>query len=327
MSAQKKQTGRKVNRVAIAAMFLAGVLLLNVFPDEASASQADELEKAMKIMRMLTGNEGTCTDLDADGNGKVAAGDAMLALQKAANLTQENWKIIGDIPEFYFSSEPIIDENTAFTMNVDPFDRLMLTAVTTNGWTVEYFAVKDAMGAPVVLTGFHAQKDETSEYFEMEFDGDGHLISIGQQDDKKVILNWENYTIHGEKEWTVIGELPDVSSIQPPVVDDQSEVVTNTDPSDPLWLTVTTTNGWVVKYFAEKDIYGAAKALVFISAEEIIGNHIIKTLMDDYGYPTKFSVNEGTIIALDWILHEVHIEEGFLQAPIEAIRSSLSNID
>ncbi len=310
--------------------WLAGIATVVSSGKECAANfSTSELEKAVRIMRMLTGHEGSCSDLDASGDGKVGSGDAVLALKKAANLTayQDNWTTIGTVPEFSFSSEPLIDENTAFTMNVDPSDQLMLTAVTTNGWTVEYFAVKDQMGAPVVLTGIHANKDDTNEYLEMKFDGEGHPISIEQQGNKKVILNWENYTIYGEKEWTVVGELPDVSSIQSPVVDDQSEVVTNTDPSDPLWLTLTTTNGWVIKYFAKKDIYGAAKALVFISAEEIIGNNIIKTIMDDYGFPAKFSVNEGTIIALDWILHEVHIENGFLQAPIEAIHSAISDID
>ncbi|MCI5197562.1 MAG: hypothetical protein D3919_15350, partial [Candidatus Electrothrix sp. AW5] len=235
--------------------------------------------------------------------------------------SSENWTVIGDIPEYSFSSEPLIDENTTFTMNVDPFDPLMLTAVTTNGWTVEYFAAKDQMGAPVVLTGFHAQKDDTGEYLEMKFDGEGHPISIEQQGNKKVILNWENYTIYGEKEWTVVGELPDFSSIPSPVVDDQAEILTNTDPSNPLWLTVTTNDGWVIKYFAEKDAEGSVTVITFVQAEEIAGGNIIKTKMDNYGLPVQFSVNDGKVVTYDWTLYEVRAEDGMLQPPTTASES------
>jgi hypothetical protein len=122
LSAQNIQAGNKMNKISFAAIFLSGVLLLSIFSVSASASQADELEKAMKVMRMLTGHEGTCTDLDADGSGKVGAGDAVLALQKAANVDNttcgDGWTIIGDIPEYSFSSEPIIDENKAFTIDI-----------------------------------------------------------------------------------------------------------------------------------------------------------------------------------------------------------------
>jgi hypothetical protein len=328
LSAQNIQTGNKMNKIALAAIFLSGVLLLSIFSVSASASQADELEKAMKVMRMLTGHEGTCTDLDADGDGKVAAGDAVLALRKAANISDmacgEGWTTIGDIPEYSFSSEPIIDENTAFTMNVDPFDQLMLTAVTTNGWTVEYFAVKDKMGTPVVVTKFHARKDDTGEYLEMKFDNEGHPVFIEQQGEKKVLLNWKNCTIHGEKDWAVIGELPDVASVPSPVIDDQAEVATNTDPFDPLWLTVTTNDGWIIKYFAEKNTDGSAIAMTFIQAEEIAGNNIIKTKMDKYGQPVRFSINDGKIVIYDWTLYEIRTEDGILQHPTSANKLALT---
>ncbi|XCN71031.1 MAG: fibronectin type III domain-containing protein [Candidatus Electrothrix aestuarii] len=42
------------------------------------------MEKAVRVMRMLTGHEESCTDLDVDGSGKVGSGDAELALKQAA---------------------------------------------------------------------------------------------------------------------------------------------------------------------------------------------------------------------------------------------------
>ncbi|MCI5147088.1 MAG: hypothetical protein D3923_16575, partial [Candidatus Electrothrix sp. AR3] len=136
--------------------------------------------------------------------------------------------------------------------------------------------------------------------------------------EKKVALNWGNCTIYGEKEWTVIGDLPDFSLIPSPVIDEQAEVLTNTNSSDPLWLTVTTNDGWVIKYFAAKDAEGSALVMIFIQAEEIAGNDIIKTKMDDYGQPVQVSVNNGRIVTYDWSLYEIHAEDGFLQPPAAA---------
>ncbi|MCI5161312.1 MAG: hypothetical protein D3917_04650 [Candidatus Electrothrix sp. AX5] len=284
-----------------------------------ASSNPTELEKAVKIMRMLTGHEGTCTDLDVDGSGKVGSGDAVLALQQATNVSDttcgENWNIIGDIPEFSFLSEPMDDGNTAFTMNVDPFDQLMLTAVTTNGWTVEYFAVKDAMGIPVFLTKVYAQHDTTGEYLDVMFDNKNRPVSIEQQGNKKIVLNWENCTVYGEKEWTVTDELPDFSSLPSPVVDDQTGVQVNSDPSDPLWLTVTTSDRWTVKYFSTKDAGGSPVNMTFIHATNAATGDVVMIKIDRYGQPNQVSKQDGKIMKIDWLTYSFFVEDGFLQPP------------
>ncbi|WPD24370.1 MAG: fibronectin type III domain-containing protein [Candidatus Electrothrix scaldis] len=52
--------------------------------NECLASSSADMEKAVRVMRMLTGHEESCTDLDVDGSGKVGSGDAELALKQAA---------------------------------------------------------------------------------------------------------------------------------------------------------------------------------------------------------------------------------------------------
>lgn len=71
-------------------VFLAGIIIFLIASvgssvNECVASSSAEMEKAVNIMRMLTGHEGTCTDLDVDGSGKVGSIDAVLALQQAAS--------------------------------------------------------------------------------------------------------------------------------------------------------------------------------------------------------------------------------------------------
>ncbi|MCI5227520.1 MAG: hypothetical protein D3918_12885, partial [Candidatus Electrothrix sp. AX2] len=214
-----------------------------------------------------------------------------------------------------FSSEPLIDENTSFTMNVDPFDPLMLTAVTTNGWTVEYFALKDQMGAPVVLTGIHARKDDTGEYREIKFDNEGHPVSIEQQGDKKIVLNWGNCTIYGEKEWTINGELPDFSSMPPLIVDNQTTLQQNTDPYDSLCFTATTGNGWTVEYFGTKDTEGYMTGMTFINAVNSSTGDSFRAKIDEYGQPSQISNQDGTVTNIDYKNSEINRTSGRLSTP------------
>ncbi|WP_446009418.1 lectin-like domain-containing protein [Candidatus Electrothrix sp.] len=252
----------------------------------------------------------------------------LLLSDNVANKScEDNWTIIGDIPEYSFSSEPLIDENTAFTMNVDPADQLMLTAVTSNGWTVEYFAVKDNMGAPVVLTGIHAKKDDTDEYLEIKTDGENRPISIEQQDGNLLVMNWDNCTIYGKKDWLVLGELPDFSSIPLPDINDQAEFVSNTAPSDPLWLTVTTDNGWTIKYFGTKNAEGYLTGMTFVYAENNASGDVVKVVFDESGQPVELSINDGKIVNLDWKLFTISVGDGTLSYHERNYMNAMSSSD
>jgi Leucine-rich repeat (LRR) protein len=68
--------------------WLDGIATLTSSGKECGAGTV-ELEKSVSIMRMLTGHEGTCTDLDVDGDGKVGSNDAVLSLKKAVGVDGE----------------------------------------------------------------------------------------------------------------------------------------------------------------------------------------------------------------------------------------------
>jgi Leucine-rich repeat (LRR) protein len=69
--------------------WLAGIATVESSGKDCPAAGTSELEKAVRVMRMLTGHEGTCTDLDVDGSGKVESSDAVLALKQAAGGDDE----------------------------------------------------------------------------------------------------------------------------------------------------------------------------------------------------------------------------------------------
>ncbi|MCI5118383.1 MAG: hypothetical protein D3913_10590 [Candidatus Electrothrix sp. LOE1_4_5] len=174
------------------------------------------------------------------------------------------------------------------------------------------------MGAPVVLTGIHARKDDTGEYREIKFDNEGHPVSIEQQGDKKIVLNWGNCTIYGEKEWTINGELPDFSSMPPLIVDNQTTLQQNTDPYDSLCFTATTGNGWTVEYFGTKDTEGYMTGMTFINAVNSSTGDSFRAKIDEYGQPSQISNQNGTVTNIDHQNLQIYPQSGELPLPSRA---------
>ena len=93
LSAKQWMKNRMSSRRSITVLLIGIIFLIASMGSFGGSKRAvagtAELEKSVRIMRMLTGHEGTCTDLDADGDGKVGSVDAVLALKQAAGEDNE----------------------------------------------------------------------------------------------------------------------------------------------------------------------------------------------------------------------------------------------
>ncbi len=172
--------------------WLAGITTVVSSGKECSApSNMSDIEKSVRIMRMLTGHEETCTDLDVDGDGKVELKDSMLAL--------------------------LLSDKNHLSLYTNPTDPQILKLKTKNGATAEYFAEKDETGKPTHLTHIYVNNPDGTET-KVIMDSQGRPARLLNEDGSEVRVTWLNDT---SIEVTIL--IPGEETPPPTVIDLQNQ--------------------------------------------------------------------------------------------------------
>lgn len=133
-----------------------------------------------------------------------------------------------------------------------------------------------------------------------------------------------SFLLWTSKTWRVIGELSEYPALPEPIINDDTMLSTNSVLSDPLLLTVTTTDGWTVKYFGTKDNNGDATAITCIYGINSMSNDEVTAILDNEEYPVQLSRGDGKVAYVDRQAYTIQEKNGTISCP-QSVSKSLSD--
>ena len=116
--------------------------------------------------------------------------------------------------------------------------------------------------------------------------------------------------------WNVIGSIPEppYTIVSQPSSNEQAEVSTNTDASNPLLAAIRTESGWTMNIFGKKDSDGSPTTMNY-ACLQLPSQQVVTILFDEEKRPIQLSNGENSIIAVDWNAKTFSAMNGRLSCP------------